>query len=78
MKDQFQLSDIQETYLHALLISLHESLLKEFMSLLGDKVTTLKLETIHFDIDINLLGETCKCLKDLYVIKLPAFNLRQT
>jgi len=46
----------------------HESLLKEFMSLLGDKVTTLKLETIHFDIDINLLGETCKCLEDLYVI----------
>ena len=42
----------------------HESLLKEFMSLLGDKVTTLKLETVHFDIDINLLGETCKCLED--------------
>ena len=23
-----------------------------------------KLETIHFDIDINFLGETCKCLED--------------
>ena len=78
MKDQFQLSEIQETYLHALLISLHESLLKDFMSLLGDTVTTLKLETIHFDIDINLLGETCTCLKDLYVRKLPVFHLRQT
>ena len=28
MKDQFQLSEIQETYLHALLISLHESLVE--------------------------------------------------
>ena len=28
------------------------------------RATTLKLETIHFDIDINFLGETCKCLED--------------
>jgi len=46
----------------------HESFLKDFMFLLGDKITTLKLETIHFDININLVGETCKCLEDFSVI----------
>jgi len=46
----------------------HESLLKDFMFLLGEKLTTLKLETVHFDIDVNLIGETCKCLEDFSVI----------
>jgi len=46
----------------------YHSLLKDMVNVIGSQLTKLKIETFHFDIDINLIGRTCLVLKDLSVI----------
>jgi hypothetical protein len=46
----------------------HSSFLKDLCSLIGSQLTCLKIETVHFDVDINLIGKQCPNIEDLNVI----------
>jgi len=46
----------------------HSSVLKELQGVVGPQLTVLKIETVHFDIDIEMIGRSCTCLEDLSII----------
>ena len=46
----------------------HPTFLEDMSSLIGNQLTCLKIETIHFDVDISLLGKQCKNIEELNVI----------
>jgi len=46
----------------------HPTFLKDMCSLIGSQLTSLKIETVHFDVDIGLIGKQCPNIEDLNVI----------
>ena len=46
----------------------HQSFLTDVSQCIGPQLTSLKIETVHFDVDIGLIGKHCSNLEDLNVI----------
>jgi len=46
----------------------HNSFLKQMCFLLGSQLSYLKLETVHFDIDISVIGAECPNIEELDII----------
>ena len=46
----------------------HSSFMKQICSLLGSQLTYLKIETVHFEVDISIIGNECQNLEELNVI----------
>lgn len=46
----------------------HSSFMQDMCSLIGSQLTSLKIETVHFDVDISLIGKQCPNIEDLNVI----------
>jgi len=45
-----------------------DSFSRQMCSLLGGQLSYLKIETVHFDININLIGEQCPNIEELNII----------
>ena len=46
----------------------HSLFLQNMCCLIGSQLTCLKIETVHFDIDISLIGCQCPNIEDLNII----------
>eukprot|EP00090_Calanus_glacialis_P017558 TRINITY_DN2729_c0_g1_i3.p1 TRINITY_DN2729_c0_g1~~TRINITY_DN2729_c0_g1_i3.p1 ORF type:complete len:539 (+),score=118.96 TRINITY_DN2729_c0_g1_i3:75-1691(+) len=46
----------------------HSLFLQNMISLIGSQLTCLKIETVHFDVDISLIGWECPNIEDLNII----------
>jgi len=46
----------------------HSSFSKQICSLLGSQLTYLKIETVHFEVDISLIGIECPKVEELNII----------
>ena len=46
----------------------YSSLLADMCSLIGPQLTSLKIETVHCEVDISLVGNLCDNLEELSVI----------
>jgi len=46
----------------------HSSFMKQICSLLGSQLTYLKIETVHFEVDISVIGNECQNVEELNVI----------
>ena len=46
----------------------YSSILSDLSSVLGRQLTTLKIETVHFDINIDNIGHDCPNLEELNII----------
>lgn len=46
----------------------HSSFLCNMIHLIGGQLTRLKVETVHFDIDIHTIGLTCPVLQEIHII----------
>merc|ERR1711892_1082932 len=46
----------------------HSSLMKHMCSLLGSQLTYLKIETVHFEVDISVIGKECPHIEELNII----------
>merc|ERR1719244_1770901 len=46
----------------------YSSLLTDMCSLIGSQLTSLKIETVHCEVDVSLVGKLCDNLEELSVI----------
>ena len=46
----------------------HPSILTELHAVIGPQLSTLKIETVHFDINVEVLGAECPGLEELSII----------
>merc|ERR1719187_111132 len=46
----------------------HHSFLNQMCSLLGSQLSYLKIETVHFDVDISVIGQECPNIEELNII----------
>jgi len=46
----------------------YPSIMSELMQLFGNQLTTLNIETVHFDINLEIIGSNCLNLEQLHII----------
>lgn len=46
----------------------HFSILSEISSLIGSNITTLKIETVHFDLNLDKIGNECPNIEDMSIV----------
>merc|ERR1719483_446982 len=46
----------------------HSSFMKQMCSFLGSQLTYLKIETVHFEVDISVIGRECLNIEELNII----------
>jgi hypothetical protein len=46
----------------------YSSILSDLTSVIGSQLTTLKIETVHFDINIDTIGQDCPNVEELNII----------